>query len=205
MMCQQCGAPMLLNRERDYYFCQYCGAYHFPQQTAEGVRILGEDPKRIQCPLCKIAFNLVTLDNHYRGYQCPNCQGMLFNRGTFLRTIETRRARATTPPDPPTRHHEEELHRRVNCPKCSRRMENHLYLGPGNIVIDTCGDCNLIWLDYGELEKVINAPGKDRGPKKFKPADFPWDKPSEYSEKKDTKNRGNLEIDLLDLLDDLFS
>jgi Zn-finger nucleic acid-binding protein len=42
-------------------------------------------------------------------------------------------------------------------------MSNHKYLGPGNIIIDTCDTCDLIWLDYGELSKVVVAPGKDRG------------------------------------------
>jgi Zn-finger nucleic acid-binding protein len=42
-------------------------------------------------------------------------------------------------------------------------METFKYLGPGNIVIDTCHQDDLIWLDYRELEKVVNAPGRDRG------------------------------------------
>ena len=39
----------------------------------------------------------------------------------------------------------------------------HPHMGPGTIVIDTCDQCNLIWLDPGEFLRVINAPGKDRG------------------------------------------
>jgi Zn-finger nucleic acid-binding protein len=42
-------------------------------------------------------------------------------------------------------------------------MSNHKYMGPGNIIIDTCNDCDLIWLDFGELSKVVAAPGSDRG------------------------------------------
>jgi hypothetical protein len=30
--------------------------------------------------------------------------------------------------------------------------------GPGNIVIDNCPNCHIIWLDYGEIYKIINSP-----------------------------------------------
>ena len=202
MMCQYCGAPMVLNRDRDYYFCEYCGAYHFPDNNEDGIRTLGEDPERIKCPLCKIPFNLVTFDNHFKGYQCKNCRGILFNRNTFRNTIESRRARASTPPDPPTRFHEEELHRRVSCPKCAQPMENHLYLGPGNIVIDTCGTCNLIWLDHGELDKVINAPGSDRGRGARALAKKYWEKSREEEKTQENYQDG---LVLIEFLNDILS
>ena len=42
-------------------------------------------------------------------------------------------------------------------------METHPYYGPGNIVIDACIQCHLLWLDPGELKQVLDAPGRDRG------------------------------------------
>jgi Zn-finger nucleic acid-binding protein len=51
----------------------------------------------------------------------------------------------------------------LDCPHCATRMDVHPYYGPGTIVIDTCNNCDALWLDYGELGRVINAPGKDRG------------------------------------------
>jgi Zn-finger nucleic acid-binding protein len=42
-------------------------------------------------------------------------------------------------------------------------MDRHPYLGPGNVVIDTCSTCDLIWLDHGELTEMVDAPGSDRG------------------------------------------
>jgi Zn-finger nucleic acid-binding protein len=29
--------------------------------------------------------------------------------------------------------------------------------------MDSCAACDLVWLDYGELKQVIDAPGLDRG------------------------------------------
>jgi hypothetical protein len=31
------------------------------------------------------------------------------------------------------------------------------------VVIDSCRDCDVIWLDFGELKQIVNAPGRDRG------------------------------------------
>jgi hypothetical protein len=42
-------------------------------------------------------------------------------------------------------------------------METHPYYGPGNVVIDSCLQCELIWLDFGELRQIVAAPGRDRG------------------------------------------
>jgi len=36
-------------------------------------------------------------------------------------------------------------------------MEAHLYAGPGNVVIDSCEECDLIWLDRGEAKRIASA------------------------------------------------
>jgi Zn-finger nucleic acid-binding protein len=45
-------------------------------------------------------------------------------------------------------------------------METHPYYGPGNVIIDSCGECDLVWLDFGELKQISDAPGGDRGVRK---------------------------------------
>ncbi|MGI9444899.1 MAG: zf-TFIIB domain-containing protein [Rubripirellula sp.] len=51
---------------------------------------------------------------------------------------------------------------RVNrlCPACGGSLETHAFCGPGNAVIDTCFPCGVIFLDAGELTKLVRAPGK---------------------------------------------
>jgi hypothetical protein len=57
-----------------------------------------------------------------------------------------------TPPDA------RELDRRLFCPQCHIRMDTHRYGGPGNVIVDSCSKCELIWLDHGELLRIIHAP-----------------------------------------------
>jgi hypothetical protein len=51
-----------------------------------------------------------------------------------------------------------DLKRVVQCPRCNRRMDTHFYAGPGNVIVDTCDDCSLLWLDRGELTRIAHAP-----------------------------------------------
>jgi Zn-finger nucleic acid-binding protein len=55
-----------------------------------------------------------------------------------------------------------QLKRKLRCSHCGELMATHPYYGPGNIVVDTCFRCHVIWLDYGEMDIVIGAPGRDR-------------------------------------------
>jgi len=36
-------------------------------------------------------------------------------------------------------------------------MAVYPYGGPGNIIIQGCGQCKLIWLDFGELSRIVRA------------------------------------------------
>jgi Zn-finger nucleic acid-binding protein len=37
-------------------------------------------------------------------------------------------------------------------------MINHLYGGPGNVLLDSCEHCRVNWLDAGELRRIVIAP-----------------------------------------------
>ena len=65
----------------------------------------------------------------------------------------------------------EALTRELSCPKCGKRFETHPYYGPGNVVIDNCASCDLLWLDFGEIRQIVDAPGRDRGSRLMPPTD----------------------------------
>jgi len=192
---------MVLYREQEYFHCEYCNSFHFPSLSNDGIRLLGEAPEGTLCPGCRVPLHIATLDNTYRGFQCKNCQGLLLSRSSFRLTVETRRPRATNQPDPPKLLNREELNRKLDCPICHQKMMTHPYMGPGTIVIDTCDGCNIIWLDNGELSRVINAPGKDRGlgmNQVFERLD------DEQKKIKHKKKMNKYDQDLLELLDKFF-
>jgi Zn-finger nucleic acid-binding protein len=103
-----------------------------------------------------------TLDDREAIEICERCKGILMARQAFAETLTARRRAAQTPSVTPRPTDRAELQRRIACPDCGAPMVTDWYYGPGNIVIDTCPACDVIWLDAGELGRAIDAPGSDR-------------------------------------------
>ena len=103
------------------------------------------------------------LDDHHPVDFCARCRGVLMPRQTFAGVIGVRRAWATSPPRDPVPLDRQELHRELVCPRCGGRFETYPHFGPGNAVIDNCTTCDTIWLDFGEMQQIVDAPGRDRG------------------------------------------
>jgi Zn-finger nucleic acid-binding protein len=163
MNCQNCGAAMVLSNTQSYSQCLHCGSFYFPERHDDGVKIIGGPSESHPCPECGKRLSPATLDDHRRVLYCTNCRGVLLPRSVFATVVQTRRAWTTAPPAPPVPLDRPALERVVRCPSCAKSMATHPYHGPGNIVIDTCDACDVIWLGTGELARAIDAPGRDRG------------------------------------------
>lgn len=155
---------MELFDRRRYYHCNHCGTFHFIETPeVEGVRVLQPYDAPLPCPLCQAPLMRALLDDRSIVDHCQQCRGLLIARSTFGEAVWRRRARASSHAAPPLPLDARELERRVTCPSCHARMDVHPYYGPGNVVIDSCSACDLIWLDHGELTQITDAPGRDRG------------------------------------------
>jgi len=162
MNCPNCGAAMPLNA-KGFYVCAHCGTTAFPETVdREGIRILGPGDSPRQCSLCKVPFLRGMVDKWQVDF-CDTCRGILIPRRDFAELVRSRRAWAQSPPAPPTPASADELRRKISCPKCGSQMLTDWYYGGGNVIIDRCVGCDLVWLDYGELKQIIDAPGIDRG------------------------------------------
>jgi Zn-finger nucleic acid-binding protein len=162
--CPNCGAAMELVPSGRYFRCRHCGTYHFHQTVeAEGIRIVGHVQDAPACPVCGTAMARAVIDDQHPIDFCTKCRGLLLPRETFAHVANTRRAWATTPPSEPVPLNRKDLARKLACPKCHRKFETFPHYGPGNVVIDNCTSCDVVWLDYGELQQIVDAPGRDRG------------------------------------------
>lgn len=158
---------MELFERRRYYFCRYCGSFHFlDTPESDGIRILETPATAATCARCSGKLATAQLDDAHPVQCCTTCRGVLLPRPTFAHVVYTRRTWATHQPVPPLPLDPGDLKRVVACPVCSARMETHPYYGPGNVIIDSCDACNLVWLDVGELKQIADAPGADRGLRK---------------------------------------
>ena len=145
---------MRLVRDRDYFVCDYCSAFHFPDQNEDGVRMLGEETN-LGCPACGEALHGAAIDE-VSVLHCTDCHGVLVRQREMQRLISARRAKVTagTERRPLT---QQDQARQVGCPRCGQLMATHPYYGPGAVVIDTCGACGYIWLDRGEVTEIARA------------------------------------------------
>jgi len=153
--CDNCGAPMRIDRARGVLVCDHCHTEREPPAALDYLDIL--DETSLVCPICSAHLANGRLEGH-PVICCARCFGLLIDMSRFVSVIEAARAREarTSRSIPPRRQHPGD--RVLDCPRCGQPMVAHLYGGPGNIVIDTCERCLVNWLDGGELRRVATAP-----------------------------------------------
>jgi Zn-finger nucleic acid-binding protein len=109
------------------------------------------------CPVCQAMLFDATIENRSLRY-CTNCRGMLVLIFNFLPLVEYMRSvwRSTGANVEPRENSDADRH--LTCPLCLRIMTGHPYGGPGNVNIDTCEPCAVLWLDRNELRRIVLAP-----------------------------------------------
>lgn len=159
MNCPACGAEIMPKPDTEGYRCDYCHQVFYPGEEDDGVEVLGDQPDPATsraCPVCNQPLVQATVAKTPLLF-CTQCHGLLMRMGELLDLIDALRT-AVDKPAVQTAPERGDLKRTVQCPQCRRRMDTHFYAGPGNVIVDSCGDCFLIWLDRGELTRIAHAP-----------------------------------------------
>lgn len=168
MKCQSCAAPVSRLDRSGRYICEYCETEAIAEALADSVDrlVLTGTLSGQACPSCAaVGRNLEkgSLDEQ-PVLGCRECQGVWLHRSSFAKLVHGRRSAYTGPDrvsdfeltvDGPRDHHN-----RLACPHCCGTMESYYYAGPGRVAIDSCGTCEQIWLDCGELTRIAEAPGR---------------------------------------------
>ncbi len=154
MNCTNCGAGLKPVGNRPYFRCPYCETFHFPQELADGVALVGGSVPRA-CPVCADPLAHAAIDGHAVEY-CATCRGFLAANATFNQIVQLKRARNGGVQPPALPFDRDELKRRLKCPSCTKSMDTHPYHAGGNAVIDTCHRCRVVWLDAGEITVLGN-------------------------------------------------
>ena len=163
MSCPACGAPVALKPATEGYKCDYCHSVFFPGEEEDGVLIpLGQaDPSlNLCCPVCSLPLVRASIAK-IPVLSCSQCHGLLMPMNMLPPLIDALRAARDQPPAVQTPPDQSDLKRTLQCPQCHRRMDTHFYAGPGNVIVDSCSDCFLLWLDRGEPSRIAHAPDEN--------------------------------------------
>jgi Zn-finger nucleic acid-binding protein len=181
MNCPACGAPIALKPDTAGYKCDYCHTVFYPGEQDDGVEAgtpadveaggetgmqdgvevsaEGSDTTHgpaLACPICSLPLVRASIAKILVLF-CNQCHGVLLPMPVLQPILEELRSTAgsaavQTPPD------RGDIKRTVRCPKCNQRLDTHYYAGPGNVIVDSCDPCDLLWLDRGELTRIAHAP-----------------------------------------------
>lgn len=157
MNCPSCGGPMDVDQDRMVFRCKYCNSIHIPEKDDDGIAILKTSDVDLDCPVCNTRLSQAIFQN-FPVFCCSKCRGLLIEHGIFEKMVIYLRSEAKRKLIRQTPIREKDMDRQIICPGCDNRMEPHPYLGPGSVVIDSCTNCHLVWLDYNELNRIIGAP-----------------------------------------------
>lgn len=122
-----------------------------------------------RCPCCEAHLSPAKLSS-VKGLYCPTCYGVFLAKQHFGELIAARRAERRPAEFTPVRPIDpQQYERRLLCPACRQAMEVHPYYGPGNVVIDSCAGCRMVWLDHGEIARIVQSEGGKVPPAKRYP------------------------------------
>ncbi len=161
MNCSQCNQVIGPVAGQDIVACENCGHLEFAAEmatTIDGV-VLSDQRTSFACPACCDQLLVVGTIDQCQLAACPECHGFVIDSASLGHLISHRRAAYRGADDRPVPMNQRALDVRRACPACGQTMQVHPYHGPGNSVIDSCPCCQLTWMDRGELDRIIRAPG----------------------------------------------
>ena len=158
--CQNCGAPLDWDGSRPIIICDFCSSMRSIDSTGDSLdRVVELNlPGKSNCPRCHEQLTVAAIDG-VKVEHCEQCRGILMEGDLFATVVRNRRADFRGSESRPVPLDAAQLKITVDCPSCEQPMEVHPYYGPGNIVIDSCCRCRLVWLDSGEMATIEIAPG----------------------------------------------
>jgi len=114
------------------------------------------------CPVCRVPMETMRIEGIEIDV-CPSCNGIWLDEGELsaLASLEPKAFEGVEHILIPPEEKMEEIRQSANvseriCPRCGVKLYTYRYGGNSDIVIDGCERCGGIWLDAGELKKILD-------------------------------------------------
>ena len=149
---------MRLLRDQGLMICDYCGSQAAPPLNEEGVLAL--DRTKHECPVCATPLSEASIEGHALLY-CTSCHGMLFEMERFYSIVQELREHRYWSRSALAPRGNRDSERLLRCALCAQPLDRHPYGGGGNVEVDSCERCGVLWLDRGELSRIVAAPDRE--------------------------------------------
>lgn len=161
MKCELCQAEMQQVHDQTHFHCLECNHFHFPdaELSLDSLTSL-EKSTDFECPVCPESKLHVAEVQDTQVCFCSNCRGFVIDQSSFGGLVEVLRSAYQGPDDKPAPLDQDDLKKLCMCPVCAQCMDTFAYAGPSTVVLDSCNECGIIWLNYGELGRIVRAPGR---------------------------------------------
>ena len=154
-----CAAALQLVESRRYFQCGHCGTFGFPEGGVDGIRVIGTTPAAAAMPCMHRHHGARVVGNNHPINLCSKCRGILLPKPS------SQRSSANVVRGPPHWRREPLPLDRIESPRGISHVQDAARLstpipryGPGNVVMTTALSRDLIWLDFGEMRQIVDAP-----------------------------------------------
>ncbi|MFI5311742.1 MAG: zf-TFIIB domain-containing protein [Gemmatimonadales bacterium] len=143
--CPQCFAPMFVGSK----FCARCGA--------AAARAVVENSTPQDCPRCGATLQALQL-GATTAHECAACGGLWLDPESLQKLCDAREAHAgvvsALGARPPASAPSQDTVRYIHCPHCGKLMNRVNFAHTSGVIMDVC-KVDGVWLDRGELERVV--------------------------------------------------
>ncbi|MBD3378327.1 hypothetical protein GF406_25085 [candidate division KSB1 bacterium] len=112
----------------------------------------------MNCPKCRTELHEKTI-HEIAVHECPSCEGIWFEKDE-LRQVKDRTDADLNWMDVDLWQHRDRFNvakESGQCPHCEDEVLHAITYGDTNVQVDYCNTCSGVWLDKGEMEKIIEA------------------------------------------------
>lgn len=164
MNCKHCNLSMKLIEKSNRYLCETCqhsqpAVAVVPPSSNSSIKSLGETSDLL-CQACDDTPLTLGLIHKTEVCFCSSCHGFAIQRGALADLVEDLRSLYEGPDNAPIPIDQKQLGSRLNCVGCQFPVETVAYNGPGNVVIASCDSCEISWINDGDLDRIVRAPGR---------------------------------------------
>lgn len=107
----------------------------------------------MKCPVCGSELKRILYEG-FAVFRCMSCHGYLMAKRRLDNIKRSDKRPVELLKQEVTEQSGSDTAEEIRCPRCRRKMKKKFIVAPASLHVDTCRDCEMLWLDGGELARL---------------------------------------------------